>query len=179
MTDPNGTLSFVNRYALEYLRFPELELLALDFPQARPDAAGADAVRKTVAEPWRQASTQTFETETIITARDGVPRRFLTRCRPVHDASGRIEGFIGLSLPLEPLEAERSPGNEAFRPETLNRAEVPVQPETVHALRGTGWRATGWRSTGLRATGLRGSGWLEGLLASLTLLVDRVRPEES
>lgn len=94
ITDPNGTPSFVNRYALEYLRCPEVDLLQLDFPRARTATS-----RRPTSEPWRAAPTENFESEDSLIGKDGIPRTFLTRSKAWHDNNGRLLGYVGLSLP--------------------------------------------------------------------------------
>jgi PAS domain S-box-containing protein len=106
-TTATGKIDFFNRRWYEYTGTSPADLeragtIALEHPQT------IDAVR----ERWAKGieSEQAFELECPLRGRDGVFRWFLTRVRPLHEASGRITRWIGTNTDIDDRKRE-----EGFR----------------------------------------------------------------
>jgi PAS domain S-box-containing protein len=106
-TTAKGVIDFFNRRWYEYTGTSPSDLaragtIALEDPDT------IEAVRARWAKGI--ASEQPFELEFPLRGRDGVFRWFITRLRPLHDASGKITRWIGTNTDIDDRKRE-----EGFR----------------------------------------------------------------
>lgn len=97
MAEPDGSISFVNRYAEQVTGYPVKELLGTGWPKAvHPDW------RELVYRTWLNAIIQktTYDIEYPMLWPDGREVWVAIRARPIQDSAGNVEYWIGVGIDI-------------------------------------------------------------------------------